>query len=135
MLYLYVLTFLVDGGSVSGFMLLYLGGFSVVMLTVELWLTTRPLDASSAGELVDSFRTNFFLKIAASEAPVLAGFALALLGDVLVPYLVGLVFGSVGLAMAAPTRGNIERWQREITARGSPLSLGQVLVNTPTAGR
>jgi len=56
---------------------------------------------------------------------------LAFLGGSLWIYLVGLAFGLVGLWMIAPTRSDIERRQREITAAGSPLSLLDALISVP----
>ena len=46
--------------------------------------------------------------------------------------LVGLAFALVGFWMIAPTRLDIERKQREITAAGSPLSLLDALTTVPT---
>ena len=57
--------------------------------------------------------------------------SLAFLGGSLWIYLVGLAFGLVGLWMIAPTRSDIERRQREITAAGSPLSLLDALISVP----
>ncbi|HEX2030217.1 MAG TPA: hypothetical protein VHL78_02285 [Actinomycetota bacterium] len=130
-LYVHVLTFIVPGVAVEGMFVLWVANLSVIMLVLDLWLAARPLDITSERALVDSYRTNFFFKLAASEVPALAGFALAFVGDSLAPYLVGMVAGLLGLAIAAPTRANIERRQREISARGSTLSLGRALVNVP----
>jgi len=53
------------------------------------------------------------------------------LGGSLWIYLLGLAFGLVGLWLIAPTRIDIERRQREITAAGSPLSLLDALISVP----
>ena len=45
-------------------------------------------------------------------------------------YLVGLSFALAGFAIIAPTRANIERKQQKIQASGSPLSLGQALLDS-----
>jgi hypothetical protein len=73
----------------------------------------------------------FFIGVGVAEASALCGFAGVLLGGSRWIYLVGLAFGLVGLWMIAPTRSNIERRQREITAAGAPLSLLDALISVP----
>ena len=95
------------------------------------WARARPLVVSDETSLAGSYRTVFFLGVAYAEAAALFGFVGVFLVDRLTPYLIGLGVAVVGLTLIAPTRANIERRQREITAQGSTLSLGRTLVDAP----
>jgi hypothetical protein len=75
----------------------------------------------------------FFIGLGAAADAALLGLGGVFLGGSLWIYLVGLAFGLVGLWMIAPTRSDIERRQREITAAGSPLSLLDALTTVPTS--
>lgn len=59
----------------------------------------------------------------------------AFLGGSLCIYVVGLVLALIGMWMTTPSRGDIERRQREITAAGSPVSLLDALTSSPPPGR
>jgi hypothetical protein len=67
-----------------------------------------------------------------AESAALFGFVGVFIGGSLWIYLVGLAFAVVAFWMIAPTRLDIERKQREITAAGSPLSLLDALTTFPT---
>ena len=91
------------------------------------WAAGRPLNASSDQELAASYRTNFFVGIVFAESPALIGFALSFVEGSRIPYLWGFAFSLVAMLTVAPTRGHLERRQRDITTAGSPLSLGEAL--------
>ena len=91
----------------------------------------RPLSTTSPEALARYYRALFFIEVGVAEAAALWGFAGVFLGGSAWIYLVGLAFGLVGLWMIAPTRSDIERRQREISAAGSPLSLLDALISIP----
>ena len=128
-MYLYVVFAIVEGEgeplqtwAVSAIVLA-----GVLAIVGARWAATRPLATSSEQELASSFRRNFLIGIAFAEGPMLLGLVLALVERSRRPFLVGLAFTLVGLWIVAPTRGQIERRQRDVTAAGSPLSLGEAL--------
>lgn len=92
----------------------------------------RPLPTTSPEALARHYRALSFIGVGAAADAALSGLAGVFLGGSLWIYLVGLAFGLVGLWMIAPTRSDIERRQREITAAGSPLSLLDALISVPT---
>ena len=91
----------------------------------------RPLPTTSPEALARHYRALFFIGLSAGADAALLGFIGVFLGGSLWIYLVGLAFGLVGLWMIAPTRSDIERRQREITAAGPPLSLLDALISVP----
>jgi len=91
----------------------------------------RPLPTTSPEALARHYRALFFIGVSAAADAALLGFVGVFLGGSLWIYLIGLAFGLVGLWMIAPTRSDIERRQREITAAGSPLSLLDALISVP----
>jgi len=91
----------------------------------------RPLPTTSPEALARHYRALFFIGVCAAADAALLGFAGVFLGGSSWIYLVGLAFGLVGLWIIAPTRSDIERRQREITAAGSPLSLLDALISVP----
>jgi hypothetical protein len=95
------------------------------------WIRRRPLPTTSSEALARSYRALFYIGVGVGSAAALWGLAGVLLGGSLWIYLVGLAFALVGLWMIAPTRSDIERRQREITAAGSPLSLLDALISVP----
>jgi hypothetical protein len=78
----------------------------------------RPLPATSLEALARSNRAFFFIGVGFAEGAALWGFLGVFLGGSLWIYFVGLAFALFGLRMIAPTRLDIERRQREITAAG-----------------
>jgi hypothetical protein len=91
----------------------------------------RPLPTISPEALARHCRALFFIGVSAAADAALLGFVGVFLGGSLWIYLVGLAFGLIGLWMIAPTRSDIERRQREITAAGSSLSLLDALISVP----
>jgi hypothetical protein len=85
--------------------------------------------------LAISYRAIFFVSAASAVTPVLAGICGVFIGGSLWVALEGLAFTVPALALVAPTRSNIERRQREIDALGSPLSLGQALMDSTAPRR
>lgn len=92
-------------------------GFGV---TMQLFgrLVERPLDGSSPGALIGSYRTRFFLRVAFAEASALAGFVGFILTGHEWVYAAGLVVALVGFARLAPTRRHLERDQVDLNRRG-----------------
>jgi hypothetical protein len=107
-----------------------LGVYSLVAIA---WIRRRPLVTGSPEALAGSYRASFLIGVGLADSAALFGFAGVFIGGSLWIYLLGLAFGLVGFLMIAPTRLDIERRQREITAAGSPLSLLDVLTTFPPA--
>jgi hypothetical protein len=107
----------------------------IVSVVWVLGIRRRQLPTSSPEALAGSYRALLFIGIAAAEVPVFAGITGVLLRGSLWIYLVGLPFALVGLWMVAPSKSDIERRQREITASGSPLSLLAALISGPPSKR
>jgi hypothetical protein len=106
-----------------------LGVYSLVAMA---WTRRRPLVTASPEALAGSYRARFFIGVGLAQSAALFGLAGVFIGGSLWIYLVGLAFGLVAFWMIAPTRLDIERRQREITAAGSPLSLLNALTTVPT---
>jgi hypothetical protein len=104
----------------------------IVSLAYIVRIRRRPLPTTSLEALARYYRALFFIEVGVSVAAALWGLAGVFLVGSLWIYLVGLAFGLVELWMIAPTRSDIERRQREITAAGSPLSLLGALTTIPT---
>jgi len=104
----------------------------VFVLAEMAWVRRRPLVTGSLEALAGSYRASFFLGVGFAESAALIGFVGVFIGGSLWIYLVGLAFALVGFWMIVPTRQDIERKQREITAAGSPLSLLDALTTVPT---
>jgi hypothetical protein len=96
------------------------------------WVRRRPLPTTSPEALARTYRALFFIGVGGAEAAALGGLVGVFLGAGKWVYLVGLAFGLVGLRMIAPTRSDIGRRQREITAAGSRISLLDALISAPT---
>jgi hypothetical protein len=92
----------------------------------------RPLPTTSPEALARTYRALFFIGVGGAEAAALGGLVGVFLGAGNWVYFVGLAFGLVGLRMIAPTRSDIGRRQREITAAGSSISLLDALISVPT---
>jgi hypothetical protein len=95
------------------------------------WLRSRPLDISDAASLAGSYRRVFYRSLWLAESAAWVGFGVVFLTSELWPYLEGLAFALVGLALIAPTGRDLERRHQQITAQGSPLSLVEALRTTP----
>lgn len=130
------------GSSRGGLFLLILVVYGISSLAGIVWARRRPLISSSPEPhialspepLAAAYRAAFFLQIAFTESPALMGFAFTFLAQAAWPYLLGLAFTAVGLALAAPSRAALARRQAEITAAGLPLSLVEALRTTPPEG-
>jgi F0F1-type ATP synthase membrane subunit c/vacuolar-type H+-ATPase subunit K len=120
-----------DGGD-EGWVPWAVVAIGIASLAYVARIRRRPLPTNSREALARSYRALFFIGVGVAEAAALWGIAGVFLGGSLWIYLVGLPFGLVGLWMIAPTRTDIERRQREITAAGSPLSLLDALISVPT---
>jgi F0F1-type ATP synthase membrane subunit c/vacuolar-type H+-ATPase subunit K len=120
-----------DGG-VEGWVPWAVAAVGVIALAQIAWVRRRPLATGSLEALAGSYRASFFLGVGFAESAALFGFVGVFIGGSLWIYLVGLAFAVVGFWMIAPTRVDIERKQREITAAGSPFSLLDALTTVPT---
>jgi len=103
----------------------------IVSLAWVARIRRRPLLTTSPEALARYYRALFFIGLGVAAEPALLGFLGVFQGGSAWIYLVGLAFSLVGLWMIAPTRRDIERRQREITATGSPLSLLDALISVP----
>jgi hypothetical protein len=129
-LYLFALAFIVpwDRGDESWvpWVVTAVGAYAVAFV---LWVRRRPLDLTSPERLARSYRANVFIRIGLAEAAVLGGLVGVFVTGSLWIYMVGIVFGLVGLALAAPSVRDTQRRQEEIAAMGSALSLVEVLTS------
>jgi hypothetical protein len=98
-------------------------------------LQRRPLPLGSEEQLGASYRALFFISLGASVVPMLFALCAILVEKSFWIGLVGLPFTIACFAIFAPTRKNIERRQQEIRTSGSPLSLGQALMDSTPPGR
>jgi hypothetical protein len=94
----------------------------------------QPLDCSSEGRLVASYRVRFFLRIAFAEAVALLGFVGAFTTDAIWLYYFALLFTAVGFARLAPTTANLSRDQRALHAGSCSLSLVAALTRMEPRG-
>jgi hypothetical protein len=84
------------------------------------WIRRRPLATESPEAPAGSYWASFFVGVGLAESAALFGFCGVIIGGNLWICLIGLAFALVMLWMMAPTRADIERRQREITAGGVP---------------
>jgi hypothetical protein len=106
-------------------------GFGCLAMVGIAWVRRRPLVGTNPAALVGAYRTQFFISLGLALMPALTALAGVLLVGSLWIYLLGFNFSLGGLVWIAPTRGDLERRQAEITASGSPLSLLDALLTTP----
>ena len=104
----------------------------IVSLAYIARIRRRPLPTTSLEALTRYYRALFFIEVGMVVAAALWALVGVFLVGSLWIYLVGLAFAIVGLWMIAPTRSDIERRQREITAAGSQLSPLDALTTVPT---
>lgn len=90
----------------------------------------RPLDCASAGRLVETWRTRFFVRLAIGETPALVGFAAAFISGRVSAYFVGASATAVMFVRAAPSARNIARDQQELYIRGCQQSLYTALATS-----
>ena len=105
----------------------------VYSLAAMAWIRRRPLATRSPEALAGSYRARFFIGVGLAQSAALFGLAGVFIGGSLWIYLLVLAFALIGLWTTAPTRLDIERSQREITAAGSSLSLLDALISVPPA--
>lgn len=116
-----------NGGHGTWFPLLVLVG-GVACTAMVRWARNRPLVATSEEALAGSYRSFAFLGMGLSSSAALMGFVGAFITESLWVFVEGIVFALLGLRLIAPTRGDIERRQQQLSMQGSPLSLGQALI-------
>jgi hypothetical protein len=127
-LILFVLSFAIERvGDPETPAWLAVASLGLVGAAAAAWTSKRPLDVGSSSTLAASYRTNFFLGFASSEAPLLMSFVVCFVLDERWPYLVALPFFALGMAVIGPTRLNLERRQQQIERQGSDLSIGRAL--------
>jgi hypothetical protein len=135
-LFIVVLTFIepFDGGDEGWvpWIVVIIGLLSVAGIAR---IRRRPLAMTSSKALAGTYRALFFIEIGIAEAAALWGFVGVFLTPGYWVYLLGLPFALAGLWLAAPTRSDIERRQREISAAGSSLSLLDVLIEMRPPGQ
>ena len=102
-------------------------------LSIVAALHRRPLDAASATALAQTYRTNFFLKIAFNNVVTLLAFVLSFVAASRLVYPLGLAFALVGFWIAAPGRRDVRR--RTDQLRGTGLDLLVALRDVPAAPR
>ena len=133
-LFLWAMSFITpwDGGD-ERWVPWAVAAIGIISLAWVASIRRRPLLTASPEALARHYRALFFIGLGAAADAALLGLGGVFLGGSLWIYLVGLAFGLVGLWMITPTRSDIERRQREITAGGSPLSLLEALTSIPPA--
>ena len=90
-------------------------GFVCILLSATIGGELR---CGSLEELLGSYRTRFFLRVAFAELAALVGFVATFLAESLTPYLLGAAFALVGFARLAPTRSRLQSEQDELRRRG-----------------
>ena len=107
-----------------------LGSFDLFLIAL---FRSRKLPLEDPKALSAVFAQTFMIGFAFAEAAVLFGFIglfIARRGQLLI-YLTGAAFGLAGVGMIAPTRGRLARLQKRLEARGSSLSILEVLNQPP----
>ena len=135
LLFLFALSFIEpwDGGDERWvpWVMILIGIASLALISS---IRRRPLLTTSLEALAHLYGGLFFIGVGVAEGAAMWGFVGVFLGGSLWISLIGLAFGLVGMWMIAPTRNDIERRQREITAAGSGLSLLCALTSVPLTG-
>ncbi len=91
-----------------------------------------PLDCTTPGALITTYRLRFFVRVALTETPVLFGFVAFMLTNRPDLYLLGAAATIIGFALAAPTTRNLERDQDELSTRGCAIPLIPALRGDPS---
>lgn len=105
-----------------------IGTASVAFLS---WMRARPKTAKDLDQLLTRYTTDSYIGFAMSSAPVLWGFVGYFMGGGMATYLAGIPFGLAGFALMAPTRSNLEYYQRKVRESGAVLSLLDALSQPP----
>lgn len=83
----------------------------------------RPLRCDDEADLVASYRSRFFVRIAFAEAPALVAFAATVASGKSWLYAMGAFFAAIGFARVAPTAGHMAQDQEEVRRSGCGLLL------------
>jgi hypothetical protein len=83
------------------------------------------------GKVADTYRRITMLGIALASASFLIGFVAAMSSESAGLIWLGLPFMATGLALCAPTAGNLARRQEELRVLGSPVDLVEAVKTTP----
>lgn len=83
----------------------------------------RPLDGTSEGSLLNTYRGRTIIRSAVAEGGALLGIVAALISVRAWVLLVAALIGAVGFVRAAPTAAAIQRDEERLQAQGSPFSL------------
>jgi hypothetical protein len=94
--------------------------------------SNRPLAGKDASDVAAAYRTGFFLGFALNQIPLLIAFALCFVEDALWPYLVALPLFSIGMAVIAPSRRNLDKREDQLRRYGSTVSLRNALDQPPS---
>lgn len=86
-------------------------------------LFARPLRCNDEADLVASYRSRFFVRVAFAEAPALVAFAATVASGESWLYALGAFFAAVGFARVAPTAAHLAQDQEEVRQTGSGLLL------------
>lgn len=95
-------------------------------------VVSPPLDCTSPGSLIATYRLRFFVRVALTETPALLGFVAFMLTDRPELYALGAAATVIGFALAAPTSGNLRRDQEELAMSGCAQSLIPTLRGDPS---
>ena len=105
-------------------------GLGIYGVGAGLVVAGRPLALGSEERLAGAYRTRFFVGFALAEGALLTAFVFSFVFDEWWPFAWVLPFFLVAMWRLAPSRANIQRDQRRIAERGSPLSLVESLKRT-----
>lgn len=92
-----------------------------------LWWSRRPMSCGGPEELKQAFSSRHLLPIAFISSGLLTAFVATFLLSRLWPYLIGMIFGLVGIALTAPTAGRMQRRAEELARAGCPGRLQDAL--------
>ena len=98
-------------------------GLGTVALAAVLAFRRRRIDCGEPVALARAYVSLVFVRVAFAEAAILFGFVGSFRVGALWPYLIGLGFGAVGLAVTAPTAADIDRHDEHLRATGCPHSV------------
>lgn len=104
-----------------------------VAVAVAVVLHRKPLDTASVATLSQSYRKNFFVKIAFAEVVTLTAFVLSFLAASHLVYPFGLAFTLVGFGIVAPGRRDVRRRREQL--RGTDLDFLVALRDVPPPAR